>query len=245
MSGLRPFWRYYGAKWRIAPRYPKPRHDTIIEPFAGAAGYSLRYPDRQVILVEKYHVIAEIWRYLIGADPAEIRAIPEVDAIADLPEWVPQGARWLVGFNLAAGRQQPAGRISPGFIIRRERDGLDEGWGSRMRERVASQVGAIRHWQVIEGNYTAAPDIEATWFVDSPYRGEPGRRYTCSSGHLDYAALAQWCRRRAGLRIVCEATGADWLPFVPFGHIKGMRPSGSREAIWWSDSSRQQESLAL
>jgi hypothetical protein len=34
---LRPFWRYYGGKWRAAPRYPRPTHDTIIEPFAGAA----------------------------------------------------------------------------------------------------------------------------------------------------------------------------------------------------------------
>jgi len=45
MSGLRPFWRYYGGKWRAAPSYPSPRCETIIEPFAGAAGYSLRYPD--------------------------------------------------------------------------------------------------------------------------------------------------------------------------------------------------------
>ena len=52
MTSLRPFWAYYGGKWRAAPRYPRPMHDTIIEPFAGAAGYSLRYPDRNVVLVE-------------------------------------------------------------------------------------------------------------------------------------------------------------------------------------------------
>jgi len=33
---LKPFWQYYGGKWRAAPHYPKPRHDTIVEPFAGA-----------------------------------------------------------------------------------------------------------------------------------------------------------------------------------------------------------------
>jgi len=44
---LRPFWRYYGGKWRAAPRYPAPRHDLIIEPFAGAAGYAMRYPDQK------------------------------------------------------------------------------------------------------------------------------------------------------------------------------------------------------
>jgi site-specific DNA-adenine methylase len=64
-GSLRPFLRYYGGKWSLAPSYPEPRFATIIEPFAGAAGYSLRYADRRVTLVEKYPVIAGIWRYLI------------------------------------------------------------------------------------------------------------------------------------------------------------------------------------
>lgn len=245
-QGLRPFWRYYGAKWRIAPRYPAPRHRTIIEPFAGAAGYSLRYPDRDVILVEKYHVIAEIWRWLIAASPDEVRAIPCVDAVADLPAWVPDGARWLVGFNLAVARQQPAARVSGNIIARRASPGrLVEGWTPARVEQTASQVLQIKHWRIVEGDYTVAPDTEATWFVDSPYRGEVGRRYTCGSNHLDYSALGRWCRARRGQTIVCEAAGADWLPFVPFGHVKGMNPAGSREAIWWADSARQQEDLAL
>lgn len=41
-KALKPFWRYYGGKYRAAPRYPVPLHRTIVEPFAGAAGYSLR-----------------------------------------------------------------------------------------------------------------------------------------------------------------------------------------------------------
>jgi len=47
---LRPFWRYYGGKFRAAPRYPTPTHKTIVEPFAGAAGYSLRVDDLRVHL---------------------------------------------------------------------------------------------------------------------------------------------------------------------------------------------------
>jgi len=31
---------YFGSKARIGNKYPKPIYDTIIEPFAGAAGYS-------------------------------------------------------------------------------------------------------------------------------------------------------------------------------------------------------------
>lgn len=221
-TGLRPFWRYYGAKWRIAPRYPAPRHRTIIEPFAGAAGYSLRYPDREVILVEKYHVIAEIWRWLISATPDEVRAIP----------------------NTAAA--EPRLTLSAGCRAHRARGhGKLWGWTEALRERVASQVTAIKHWQIIEGDYSAAPDIVATWFVDAPYRGRQGRHYIHPSGRLDYPALARWCRARCGQTIVCEAAGADWLPFAPFGEVHGMSGAPSREAIWWQDSARSQELLPL
>jgi hypothetical protein len=48
---LRPFFGYYGGKWRDAVKhYPPPEHTRIVEPFAASAGYSLRYPDRKVIL---------------------------------------------------------------------------------------------------------------------------------------------------------------------------------------------------
>ena len=51
---MRPFFGFYGGKWRDAPKhYPFPEHDTIVEPFAGSAGYSVRYSDRNVILGEK------------------------------------------------------------------------------------------------------------------------------------------------------------------------------------------------
>lgn len=235
MTGLRPFWRYYGAKWRIAPRYPAPRHRTIIEPFAGAAGYSLRYPDRDVILVERYPVIAEIWRWLIAATPDEVRAIPCVDALRDLPARLPQGARNLVGMCLGLNATRPQAVLAK--ALKRPERSPAEGWGEVMRERVAAQVNAIKHWRVIEGDYTSA-DVEATWFVDSPYRGRPGSHYTHHSGRIDYPLLARWCRARRGQTIVCEAAGADWLPFAPFGETRGMGGGGkrSREAVWLRDT---------
>jgi hypothetical protein len=81
---LRPFWRYFGGKWRATPSYPAPVHDTIVEPFAGAAGYALHYPERDVILVDCYPVVAEIWRWLIAVTPDEVHAIPLVDSV-DVP----------------------------------------------------------------------------------------------------------------------------------------------------------------
>jgi hypothetical protein len=232
---LKPFWRYYGGKYRAAPRYPKPRYDTIIEPFAGAAGYSLRYPDRQVILIEKYHVIAEIWRYLISADPQEILATPTgISGVNELPDWTPQGLRYLVGFTMNEASASPCRTAS----IRVKRDMANEkgllGWSVKMQRRIADQVVRIRHWRVIDGDYTNAPEIEATWFVDPPYQ-KAGVHYKHPSTAIDFPALGDWCRSRRGQVIACENEGADWLPFrFMYGMRTAMTGKSSTEVIWTS-----------
>jgi site-specific DNA-adenine methylase len=234
-TSLKPFWRYYGGKYRAAPRYPKPQHKTLIEPFAGAAGYSLRYPDLEVVLVDAYPVIAEMWRYLITTPAAEIRSIPYVESVDDLPSWVPQGARYLVGFTMNAATVSPCRVLSSGRKKLREMGRKYEGWSEAMRERVASQVERIRHWRVIEGDYTQAPDVEATWFVDPPYNNRAGSYYVHSG--IDYAALGAWCKSRRGQVLVCENEGADWLPFQSFATFKaGVNGSGSREVLWQGET---------
>lgn len=240
MKSLRPFWRYYGGKWRAAPRYPRPEYPTIIEPFAGAAGYSLRYPDRSVVLVEKYHVIAEIWRWLIGASESEILSVPCVDHVDDLPAGVSQGARWLVGFCMNDAAASPCRVLSVGRKRKRDSGGMMQGWSAPRRAMIAGQVSAIRHWRVIEGDYSAAPDTEATWFVDPPYQ-RAGIHYKHPSTAIDFSALGTWCRSRRGQAIVCEATGADWLPFAPFMDAKSWGGRRSAEAIWTNREARQME----
>jgi hypothetical protein len=228
---MKPFWRYYGGKFRAAPRYPKPLHDTIVEPFAGAAGYSLRYPDRRVILVEKYHVVAGIWRYLIKVSPEEIRRIPLVEHVDELPSWVPQEARDLFGFCMNSACCSPRKQLSAGRKKLRSMGRVFEGWSEAQRERVASQVTQIRHWEIIEGDYTLAPNIEATWFIDPPYQ-VAGSYYVHK--RIDYAELAPWCRARQGQVMVCENVGADWLPFKPFTLSKsGPARRVSAEALYY------------
>lgn len=233
---LKPFFSYYGGKWRAAPHYPAPVHRTIVEPFAGAAGYSLRHPERDVILVEKNPVIAGIWRYLIGADPAEVRATPCVDNIDDLPAWVPQGLRSVVGFSMNGGTTAPRRTLSSGGRYLRDRGRVFNGWTEAWRERVASQVTHIRHWRILEADYAAAPELEVTWFVDPPYQGRAGSFYPMGSSGIDYENLAAWCRARAGQVIVCEGSGATWLPFRDFRTIKANGANGrggkSKEVIW-------------
>jgi len=240
---LRPFFTYYGGKWRAAPKYPPPMSDTIVEPFAGSAGYSLRWPDRRVVLVERDPYVAGTWRYLLSVSEAEILALPDLEpgqSTDDLD--VPQEARWLIGWYCGRGLASPR-KTQSSWITKYIAGDYGKGsspciaWGSPIRQRIASQLHAIRHWRLIEGDYTEAPDVPATWFVDPPYI-DKGRHYRLGSSTLDYPALAAWCRTLQGQVMVCENVGADWLPFRPFIDIKvsEAKQGGkvSREAIWTS-----------
>lgn len=227
---LRPFFPYYGGKFRSAPRYPAPLHDWIVEPFAGSAGYAMRYPDRQVVLVEASEPIAAIWQYLTLATPREILRLPllEPGQSVDSLVGVPQAARWLIGMWVNPGSAQPKKTLvswpTGDRYVRRWRV-----WGEGVRERIASQVERISHWIVRHGHYTSAPNVTATWFIDPPYEGTG--HYPCDSRGIDYPALAGWCRRRRGQVMVCEADGAAWLPFRHLADVKAKRGT-SPEALW-------------
>lgn len=233
---LRPFFGYFGGKWRDAVKnYPAPEFDTIIEPFAGSAGYALRYPSRKVVLCEKDPVLAGIWRYLTRVEPAEILAIPDVPldgSVDDLK--ISDEAKWLVGFWLNRGTASP--RKSPSKWMRDEiRPGSF--WGERVKQTIASQVDAIRHWEVHEGSYRDLPEFHAaTWFIDPPYQ-TAGKNYKHGSSGMDYSHLASWCRTRPGQVIVCENKGATWLPFSDLADVKTTRARRrSVEVVWIADS---------
>lgn len=228
---IKPFWTYYGGKYRAALHYPAPNYDTIVEPFAGAAGYALRYANFRIILVEKNPKVAATWRYLLRVSAAEVRALPLIQpgqTVDDL--LVCEEARYLIGWNLNKGATAPC--RSPSAWMRSGKV-MSQFWSEERRERVASQVDRIRHWQLIEGDYTAAPDVEATWFIDPPYIGA-GKHYPTQPD--DFKKLGDWCRERKGQVMVCENVGATWLPFAPFLNIKANESKRggkvSREALW-------------
>jgi len=238
-KSLRPFFSFYGGKWRAAPRYPTPRYDTVIEPFAGSAGYSLRYYDRQVILVERDEKVFGTWDYLLKTSEQEILSLPDLEpgqTVDDLT--LCQEARWLIGWWLNKGTASPS--KTPSAWMRQGTHDTSY-WGLTVRERIASQLQYIRHWKIIHGIYADAPDIEATWFVDPPYQ-EAGKHYRYGSDQIDYASLAEWCRYWQGQVIVCENVGAEWLPFEPYINIKASESSRggkvSKEAIWLNDVSK-------
>lgn len=217
---LRPFFSYYGSKWKLSQRgvYPPPVHETIVEPFAGSAGYSMAHHRHRVVLVERDDHIAGVWRYLIGADPARIRSLPDVPS--EGTTWdldVADEERNLIGLWLSRASKHV--RRTPSGWMRKFPEKL--WWGPRARERIASQLPAIRHWTVIEADYTEAPDLEATWYVDPPYQQQGQIYRTGGNGTLDYEALGDWVRSRRGQVIACEAEGADWLPFEPIVRHQG------------------------
>lgn len=238
---LAPFFTFYGGKWRAAPLYDKPTHSKIVEPFAGSAGYAMRYPWLDVILVERDPLIAATWRYLVSVTPAEILSLPDIQVgqTTDDLNIVPE-ARLLIGWWCNGGSAQPKKSLGSWARNRKEAGGSgwktagQINWGQRVRERIASQLSAIAHWRIIEGDYTRAPDVEATWFIDPPYM-VAGKHYRFGNKTIDYTALAQWCRQRFGQVIVCENVGATWLPFQPWRDIQangGVGFRASREAIY-------------
>lgn len=206
----------------------------VVEPFAGAAGYSTYFAPAKVLLCDIDPVIVGVWRYLIAATPREILALPDLthreQIIDDLP--LPQEARWLIGFWANRGSAAPAKVPSP-WQIKYQVPGVGGQlvWSQRARERIARDIEHIRHWQVQQVSWENCPTpVGATFYVDPPYMVK-GSRYVHGASGIDFAALGQWCRRLPGQTIVCEQQGADWLPFEPLATIKSTRGK-SAEAVW-------------
>lgn len=226
MKPLRPFFPFYGSKWRCARLYPAPEHATVIEPFAGAAGYATYYGARNVVLVDVDPVLCALWLYLIHASEDEILRLPDLSVGDDVHDKVKTPEeRALLGFWINKGSSAPHRRVNQ-FSTRSDKGQLV--WGAKVRTRIASQLHAIRHWTVVHGRYQNVDAPQATWFVDPPYV-DKGRYYRHRD--VDYAHLAQWCTQRRGQVIACENAGAAWLPFVPLAPIKSTK-GVSHEVVW-------------
>lgn len=225
---------YAGSKWLATKYYPAPT-GRIVELFAGSASYACRYPDREVVLVDRDPVIARLWRWLITASEDQVLSLPDIavgQSVFDLnldPE-----PRWLIGFCIHPGSTYPANRLS-GW----GNENPEKVWGPAKRARIAASLKQIRHWRVVEGNwFDAVDDSPATWFVDPPYqvssvRASGTRRVNkYKYNDVDYVKLGATCRSLMGTVIACEADGADWLPFTPLADISWMGGKRKQELVW-------------
>lgn len=220
---------YYGSKNKIAKLYPLPKYDLIIEPFAGAAWYSVLHRNKNVLLNEKYEVIHDIWKWLINEASSELilehkdffigQDISQID--------LTKAHKDLIGFCINRGS------IAPRSIVQKWscQVASKPNWASTTAfalERIAKLLPEIKHWETQFGDYKNLPDIEATWFIDPPYQFG-GEHYSVNG--IDYLELAEWCKTRKGQVIVCENTKADWLPFTALTEIQGQRVK-TVEAVW-------------
>lgn len=233
---MKPFFTYYGGKHRLAAKYPNPKHKKVVEPFAGSAGYATRYFDRDVILIDADERVCGVWDYIISSSPSEILSLPyilENESVDDFN--ICQEAKWLIGFWLNKGAAQPCKKPSTWM-----KSGLrpNSYWGYAVRNRIASQCDSVSHWRIIHGSYLDFDLGEATYFIDPPYQNM-GVHYRHGAKGFDFATLADWCKSRKGQTIVCENTGADWLPFRHFVDAKASESKTggkvSKEAVWISD----------
>ena len=248
-----PLFKYFGSKFRSAKYYPPPQYPHIVEPFAGGAGYSLRYREHQVTLLDLDQELIDLWRYLIGADPAEIAAMPvtgltkgtdirtlglSAGAAQLMRRWQRTGpcSSWTIS-NVTTGESKWCQEHGKG-----QAGGNTGMWHRNTRDYLVYAVETIRHWRAFCADWRQIDPAKAeptTWFIDPPYQHVKYTSYLHGCKGFDYAALADWCKRLPGQVIVCEQEGADWLPFRFSHEVSGMRGkmrgvagARSQEVLW-------------
>lgn len=255
---LKPFFSYFGSKYRLSKKYPVPTKEVLIEPFAGSACYSLHYPHKQVKLFDKYEVICSIWDYLIHVSEKEFLSLPMIDFDKSLDDYdICQEAKYLIGFWLMSTSTNPGTKhtsrskklIQGGYECTRTVDGIKkttiEGptylccWTEKNRQKIASQLQYIRHWTIEQKSYELIDNEDATWFIDPPYQ-KAGKAYKESSKNIDFTHLSEWCKERQGEVIVCENEGADWLPFKDFSSLLNNRQKQTHEAVYYQGFNESQ-----
>jgi site-specific DNA-adenine methylase len=211
---------YYGRKKQFVRLYPAPVFGCIIEPFAGSAAYALHDNNwrKEVILVEKDERVAAIWKWLINeATAQEIQRMP----VLRIGE---RTSKFLHIIHAATKMAFHYKTIKVTPVLARN-------WEISKRH-MARNLHKIKHWKILTGDYRQAPDVEATWFIDPPYKNSPGQGYKHGSNRLDYNTLACWVRSRKGQVICCEGEFGDYLEFAPLRDCKGVAGKSSKERMY-------------
>lgn len=234
-----PLFKWFGSKWSAAKHLPVPKFHTVVEPFAGSAGYSLRHHTRDVCLYEADPHLAYLWKWLIEkATPAKIRAIP-----IGIPEGtdirtlgLSRGQATLLKTWQRTNNVGDCWTISPW--------GNKPGqWTANTRARVAEEHCLISHWLFCGGEGLEALQpgkLSATYYIDPPYQYNYQYR---TKSVLNYESLGNLCKKVRGQVIVAEArdpkTGNApcWLPFTDFrstvtSRRKAHQSHHSKELLW-------------
>lgn len=212
-------WSYYGSKSKVISFYPKPKTEKIIEPFCGTARYALEYFWLDVLIIDKWSVIVDTWKYLQQCSSEDILNLPDVSKGMDIRKLgLSNEEKNLIGFCINRGSNAPKNIVS-GFCS----------WNED-KKRIAKDLYKIKHWKIYCSSYLNIENEKATWFIDPPYQ-YGGEHYKENNSSINYSELAKWCKSRIGQVIVCENTKADWLPFYPMRKLSGAYDV-TTEAIW-------------
>jgi hypothetical protein len=219
-------WGYYGSKSKVIDKYPPPKYDKIIEPFAGTAQYSLLYWDKEIHLIEKYDVIVNLWKWLQKCSKNDILSTRRLKCGENTDDfkWDCQEQKDLVGFIITGSPSAPKKTASKWKTVIRPNT------QDYKLNYIADNLDKIKHWKIELGDYDKVKNEKATWFVDPPYFVN-GKYYKYGSKLIDYSFLANWCKERKGQVIACESDGASWLPFVPLLESRGNKKI-YKEYIW-------------
>lgn len=228
---------YFGSKHGLAPHYPPPGFGTIVEPFAGAAGYSVYWarPGQRVFLYDKDPAVVALWETLMGASIGQV--------LSDCEEQLAAGQATHPFLTMIKG--SGVNRVS-GKATERVNDFMRVQWG-QSRRRILGILPLVQSgkWSIECRSYDDLDNRRAVWFIDPPYKPyntNAGSLYGVGASGIDYDHLATWCKTRSGQVIVCEQQPADWLPFRPFRRqtakatsvVGGSAGSHERVEVIWS-----------
>jgi site-specific DNA-adenine methylase len=209
-------WGYYGSKSKIVNKYPVPSFDKIIEPFAGTAQYSLKYFDRDILLIEKYDVIVRLWKWLQQCSKKDILNLPRLKCGENVDNftWDCDEAKWLVGFIITGAPSQPKKTASRWKTVIRPNT------QEYKLKLISENLFKIKHWKIEHSDYKDLKNENATWFIDPPYQ-HGGQYYKFGNKDINFEELSEWCKNRFGQIVVCENSKATWLPFKPLVEMRG------------------------
>jgi len=221
-------WSYYGTKKRIAKHYPLPRHEQIIEPFCGAAQYSLydRNWENDVWLNDKYVVVYKLWKWLIeSATKSGILSLPDMEAGDKVDSYdLSEEERYLIGFCINSGSSQPKKTVAK-----------YNSW-NKTKTDIANNIHKIKHWKITNLSYDDIENVRATWFIDPPYQyGGQWYHSSVDNKKIDFKNLSCYCSERLGQTIVCENSKADWMDFQPLVEMKGQLHK-TMETVWLNNT---------
>jgi len=222
--------QYFGGKGKLANYYPKPKHNIIIEPFAGSAKYSLLYYQKNIMLNDLDLNIFKAWDYLINIcsiEKLEKFYQPEIGTVIEKLNEFSENEKILLRYCSGIGVSQYRLRSKVSSWSYRDN------YVGSFKKLASFYCDKIKHWKITNLDYRKLENIQGTWFIDPPYM-DCGNNY--KHNYINYKKLSDFCLSRNGQVIICGNENDDYLPFVPLTDRRiNMHNNKKIECIWTND----------